>query len=245
MIKNTRRVQRGEASLSRERIIEAAIALLDGAGESGLTFRALAERLATGAGAIYYHVDNKTDLLNAAADAIVAAVLPAPAAPATGDAPVVTAPDASVAAAADASPQTAVRAIALAVFDAIDGHPWLGSALMQAPSALPMVRILESLGQQIRALGVAESAQWQAVSALLHYIIGVAGQNAANAQTARARNAVRDDFLGAVADGWAQLDAVHFPFTRGIAARLRVHDDRADFLAGVDYILTGVSTAGL
>ncbi|WP_414940446.1 hypothetical protein [Amycolatopsis sp. cmx-11-51] len=43
---------RAEA-LSRERIVEAAIALLDADGESGLTFKTLTERLTTGSGAIY------------------------------------------------------------------------------------------------------------------------------------------------------------------------------------------------
>ena len=73
MTKNTRRTQRGEPSLTRERIIAASIALLDSSGESGLTFRALAAHLATGAGAIYFHIDDKGDLINAACDAIVAA----------------------------------------------------------------------------------------------------------------------------------------------------------------------------
>ena len=40
-------------ALSKQRIVEAAIEILDNEGESALTFRALATRLATGAGAIY------------------------------------------------------------------------------------------------------------------------------------------------------------------------------------------------
>jgi len=40
--------------------------MLDVAGESGLTFRALAAELRTGAGAIYWHVANKSELLVAA-----------------------------------------------------------------------------------------------------------------------------------------------------------------------------------
>ncbi|MBJ6764564.1 helix-turn-helix transcriptional regulator [Myxococcaceae bacterium JPH2] len=55
--------ERREDALSRARIIEAAVELLDDEGESGLTFRALATRLATGAGAIYWHIANKNELL--------------------------------------------------------------------------------------------------------------------------------------------------------------------------------------
>ena len=75
MAKNARSIQRREESLSRDRIIEASIAILDGGGESGLTFRALSERLAIGPGAIYWHIANKSELLTAACDAIVARTL--------------------------------------------------------------------------------------------------------------------------------------------------------------------------
>ncbi len=48
MATQSRSPQRRESSLSREQIIEASIEILDNAGESGLTFRALSQRLATG-----------------------------------------------------------------------------------------------------------------------------------------------------------------------------------------------------
>src|SRR4051794_7764135 len=67
----TRRPERREEPLSRERVVEAAIELLDTAGEGGLTFRALAARLATGPGAIYWHVTGKDELLGAATDAVL------------------------------------------------------------------------------------------------------------------------------------------------------------------------------
>src|ERR1700721_2752166 len=84
--KKTSSSQRREESLSREQIIEAAIELLDGSGEGGLTFRILSERLATGPGAIYWHIANKSDLLTAACDAIVARTMEACATGATPEA---------------------------------------------------------------------------------------------------------------------------------------------------------------
>jgi len=224
MVKKTRTVQRREDSLSRERIVEAAIALLDGAGEDGLTFRALSEHLATGAGAIYWHVSNKSDLLIAACDAVVAE---------------------AVGACEDgATPEETVRALSLGMFDAMDEHPWVGSALIRAAGQLPTVRLFERLGQQVRALGVPEASQWAVASALLHYILGVGGQNAANRTSAQAREIERTEFLDAVASAWSQLDAVEYPFTRAAAVQLRKHDDRADFLAGVDLILGGIAGLG-
>jgi AcrR family transcriptional regulator len=221
MAKTTRGTPRREASLSREQIVEASIALLDSGGEGGLTFRALSERLATGPGALYWHVADKRDLLTAACDAIVARTLHAPS--------------------ADATPEAAIRALALGMFDAIDAHPWMGSALNRAPGESPIVRIVERIGQQLRALGVPDHEQWTAVSALLSYILGVAGQNAANTQLARTRGIVRSDFLDAVATAWSRLDADAYPFVRGMAGQLRTHDDRMDFLAGIDLILHGLA----
>ena len=221
MVKKTRGSQRREESLSRERIVEASIALLDLSGEGGLTFRALSERLATGPGAIYWHIDNKGDLLAAACDAIIVRTMVAPP--------------------GDATPEATIRILALGLFDAIDAHPWVGSAVNYAPGQLPALRILEGLGRQIRALGVPDDKQWTAVSALLHYILGVSGQNAANAEFGRANGIDRSSFLGEVSNTWSELDADEYPFARSIAGQLRDHDDRVDFLAGIDFILSGMA----
>lgn len=222
MVKKAPSSQRRDTSLSRDSIIEASIALLDASGEGGLTFRSLSERLATGPGAIYWHIANKSDLLGAACATIVARTV-----------------EASV---VGTTPEATIRALALGMFDAIDAHPWVGSALTRAPGQLPMVRILERLGQQVRALGVPDDEQWATVSALLSYILGVGGQNAANAQFAQTQGVDRSDFLEAVAATWSQLDPDEYPFARSVAGQLSTHDDRMDFLAGIDLILRGMGS---
>jgi AcrR family transcriptional regulator len=220
MARKARSSPRREESLSRDRIIEASIELLDSTGEGGLTYRTLSERLATGPGAIYWHIANKSDLLTAACDAIVARLM-----------------DARV---ASATPEAAIRALALGMFDAIDAHPWVGAALTQKPGQLPIVRILEGIGQQVRALGVPNEEQWTVAGALLNYILGVGGQNAANGQFARSHGIDRSEYLDAVAGAWSKLDPEEYPFTRSLAGHLRTHDDRIDFLAGIDLILRGI-----
>ncbi len=224
MAKRAKSVPRREESLSRERIIEASIELLDASGEEGLTFRTLSERLATGPGAIYWHIANKGDLLTAACDAVVARTINVTA---------VTIPEA-------ATPEKSIRAVALGLFDVIDEHPWVGSVLTSAQALSPIVRILERIGQQIRALGVPEEQQWAAVGALVAYIVGVSRQNAANGQLARMRGLDRGEFLEAVSTAWSRLDPEEYPFARSVAAKIRDHDDRLDFLAGIDLILRGI-----
>jgi hypothetical protein len=105
------------------------------------------------------------------------------------------------------------------------------------------VRILEPIGQQIRALGVPDEQQWASVGALMAYILGVSRQNAANGQLARTRGLDRSDFLEGVSTAWSQLDPQQYPFARSVARQIRDHDDRVDFLAGIDLILTGIKAS--
>ncbi|MFE2445514.1 TetR/AcrR family transcriptional regulator [Streptomyces sp. NPDC059426] len=242
MATRTRRSQRRTEALSRERIVEAAVELLDAAGEGGLTFRALTERLATGPGAIYWHVANKSELLDAVTDAVVAAALaiePAASAASVESAEPAKSPD---------SPQEKIRAVALGLFDAIDEHPWLAAQLTAQLSRSPWgpvtPRILESVGRQVSALGVPEGSQFTAASALVHYILGAAGQNAANGRDL-APDVDRGEFLGAASRAWQELDPDDYPFTRAVAEQMREHDDREQFLAGIDLVLTGITALHL
>jgi AcrR family transcriptional regulator len=221
MATKTQRAERRADALSKERIVGAAIEILDADGESALTFRALAARLATGSGAIYWHVANKNDLLAAATEDIIARVM--------------------TDVAGGAEPAAAIRAIALGVFDAIDAHPWVGAQFSREPWQSALLRVFEGFGGQLQALGVPDRARFDCASALLNYVLGLAGQYAAGARLLP-RETDRAAFLAAVAARWAQLDPAQYPFVREVAAQLPGHDDREQFLAGVNLILAGIAT---
>jgi hypothetical protein len=54
----------------------------------------------------------------------------------------------------------------------------------------------------------------------------------------------RDNYLEDVAAKWKALDAREYPFMRKVAAKyLPKHDDSAEFLAGIDLILGGITAA--
>lgn len=214
----------GRAVLSPERIVQAAIELLDAKGEDGLTFRALAAKLETGPGAIYWHIKNKDELLVAATDAIVAQTM------------------AGVRVAS--KPRETIHRIALGMFDAIDAHPWVGTQLARAPWEAAMLRIFEHIGQAVEALGVRGHGQFTIAQTVASYVIGVSIQNAAATQFARlalAPTTTRTDFLAAQVAQWKGLDAKEYPFTRKVAEHLADHDDREEYLAGLDLILGGAS----
>jgi AcrR family transcriptional regulator len=205
-------------ALSKERITSAAIEILDTDGEAALTFRSLATRLETGAGAIYHHVANKDELLATAADDVIARGV----------------------AVERSEPRDTVRAVALGVFDAIDAHPWVGTQLSRQPWQMAIMRIFEGIGGQLGALGVPEKDRFDSATALLSYILGLAAQYAAGARLL-ARETNRSDFLATIAEQWTHTDPAEYPFVHHVSTQLTDHDDRAQFLAGIDIILNGIT----
>ncbi len=223
MADKAQRAERRSDGLSKERIVEAATAILDADGEAALTFRALAARFSTGPGALYHHVANKDELLSAATNAIVARVM------------------AEVESSGE-QPREAIRIILLGVFDAIDDHPWVGTQLSREPWQTAVLRIFEGIGGQLKALGVPKGSRFEAASALVFYLLGLAGQYAAGARLI-SRETERKAFLTRIAAQWSELPAADFPFVHQMAAELPLHDDRQQFLAGIDLILTGIDVS--
>ncbi|MGC4963402.1 TetR/AcrR family transcriptional regulator [Gordonia sp. DT218] len=220
MATKTQRNERRSDALSKERIVEAAIEILDTDGESALTFRALTARLATGSGAIYHHVANKNELLVAATDDVIARAV--------------------TDMAEETEPREAIRGIASGVFDAIDAHPWVGTQLAREPWQSAIMQIFEGIGQQLQVLDVPERAQFNSASALVSYILGLAAQYSAGARLL-VRETDRSAFLATVTERWMQGDPATHPFLRQVATQFPEHDDREQFLAGIDLFLAGVT----
>lgn len=61
-------------TLSRDRIVDAALALLDAEGLDAVTMQALAKRLGVGTMSLYRHVNDKDDLVNAVAERVLRGV---------------------------------------------------------------------------------------------------------------------------------------------------------------------------
>lgn len=216
----TRTPRRSDA-LSRERIVAAAIELLDADGEEALTVRALTARLTTGRGAIYHHVSGMDALLAAAVDQAVEQATRQTFAPSDN-------------ARAD------VRALALCLFDAIDAHPWVGTQLSREPLQPAVFRIWKSIGAGLNGLGLTGAASSDAGAALTSYILGAAAQFAAGPRRTP-DPAARQAYLDSLAAAWIEQDAEDV--VRDAASQLRSHDDRAQFLAGIDIFLAGIAGA--
>ncbi|MCW2841382.1 MAG: transcriptional regulator, TetR family [Aeromicrobium sp.] len=216
---------RRRASHSMQSVMTEAVALLDEAGEPALTFRALASRLGTGVGSIYWYVASKDELLDRAADHVMADVLVAVE---------------KLPAAAD--PIDSMRAIAVALFAAVADRPWLGAYFMRDTGTQPnALKVYELIGQQVQRLDLTRRERFHAASAVIGYVIGIAadlGQQPP--QEVVDGTASRDDVLDRWADQWRALDREEFPFLHEIADEFAGHDDAEQFRAGLDLLLAGL-----
>ncbi len=216
---------RRRASHSMEAVLSEAVALLDQAGESALTFRALATRLGTGVGSIYWYVDNKDELLDRATDHVLEAVLADTERFTHGDDPI-----------------EDVRGIAVTLFDAIVCRPWLAAYFMRDTGVQPNgLLIYERLGEQVLRLGLTARESFYAVSAVIGFVVGIAadlGQEPP--QEVLDGTTSRDEFMARYADQWRQLDPATYPFVHHIVDEFAVHDDTDQFRAGLDLLLAGL-----
>ncbi|MGJ6965847.1 TetR/AcrR family transcriptional regulator [Streptosporangium sp. G11] len=207
-------------ALSQEIVIGAAVALLDEHGERGLTFRLLAERLNTGTGALYWHVANKDELVALAADQVLGHALAAPGL------------------AADAG--TGLRALAIAVFDALDRHSWAASHVTAPATLANALRLFDRIGTLVARTGLPAERHFAVSTAIFYYITGVSAQIIAPGTTVGATTS-RDAFLAQTAERWGKLDPADYPFLTRATTDLRDHDDRDQFIAGLDLLLDGLN----
>ncbi|PUA79390.1 TetR/AcrR family transcriptional regulator [Nocardioides currus] len=216
---------RRRAAHSMEAVISEAVALLDEAGDSALTFRALAARLGGGAASIYWYVASKDELLDRASDHVIAQVITDTAGFHGSEDPI-----------------DDLRAIAVTLFDAITDRPWLGAYFMRDTEVQPnALALYERLGQQVLRLDLTPRQSFHAVSAVMGFVVGIAADLGQKPPEEVVDGSVaRDEYIERFADQWRALDPAEFPFVHHIADEFAGHDDTEQFRAGLDLLLAGL-----
>lgn len=219
---------RNVPALSLEAVVEVAIALLDEAGESALTFRSLAARLGAGVGSVYWYVSSKDELLDRATDAVMGELL-ARTESLTGTV---------------GDPIATLRELSIALFGAMEAHPWLAAYLMRDISIQAnSLRVYERFGQQVLRLSLAPKESFHAVSAIINYVTGVGaemGQAPDRAGGVLLTELDRQAFLEGSADIWRATDPADFPFLHAVADEFADHKDEDQFTSGLDLMLAGL-----
>jgi AcrR family transcriptional regulator len=140
--------------LSRDRIIEAAIELVESEGLSALSMARLAERLGCGTMSLYRHVANKDELLTFMLS---------------------TAPDPPPTPADSSDWRVALTDWAAGLWDVYHRHPWVLQTASAGPPADPgQLAWLDAGLAALGGTGLAERDKLAAVMAILHYVRGAA-----------------------------------------------------------------------
>jgi AcrR family transcriptional regulator len=138
--------------LSRDRILETALALVDEHGIEALTMRRLGQALGFEAMSLYNHVENKDDLVNGNLDLVLAEGEP-PAERGDWDA--------------------AVRASAISVHQVLRRHPWAATLVMSPGHIRPVrLRYMDSLLGRLRQAGFSAETTYHAYHVLDAHIFG-------------------------------------------------------------------------
>lgn len=208
-----------------EAVLTEAVGLLDEAGESALTFRALAGRLGGGVASIYWYVQNKDELLDRAADHVMGTVL--------ADTDAFVARD---------DPIDALRNIGAALYDAAIERPWLGNYFLRNTGFQPnSLRLYERVGEQVMRLQLSPRQTFHATSAVIGFVIGLAadmGQELPEEVLSGELN--RDQYMARVTNQWRALDPAEYPFLHAVVDEFEHHEDREQFRAGLDLMLDGL-----
>jgi AcrR family transcriptional regulator len=137
--------------LSRERILGAALEVVDEQGIDALSMRKLGQSLGYEAMSLYNHVANKDDLLAGILDLVLAEMDPPD-------------PDGGL---------PAIRAAALSAHEALKRHPWAASMLMSPQGIRPArIQYMEGLLAALRGTGLSAETTYHAYHVLDAHIIG-------------------------------------------------------------------------
>jgi AcrR family transcriptional regulator len=203
---------RGEPPLTRERIVAAAVELLDAEGVGGLSMRRLADRLGSGVMSLYWHVDNKEDVLDLALDSVLE----------YRGAPQV------------AEPQDWRGEVVHMLEDwraSMLRHPWSASLLPRQALGRNTLGRLELLSKVLSRAGVADADLNVAIWSLWNYVMG--------ATLTRASFDLSDDDRAAAQRRLEHLSG-HDPTIE--RSRLLLDDDwDGVFRKGLGFLLDGLS----
>lgn len=121
-------------------------------------------------------------------------------------------------------------------------RPWLGAYLMRDTGAQPNgLPLYESLGREVMRLNLTPCQSLHAVSAVMGFVIGTAGDLGQQPpQEVLDGTISRDDYIERQADPWRALYPADFPFLRSITDAFAQRDDTEQFRAGPDLLLAGV-----
>ncbi|HEX6358683.1 TetR/AcrR family transcriptional regulator C-terminal domain-containing protein [Actinophytocola sp.] len=204
----------GRAVLTRERIVTAAVAMVEELGLDAVTMRGLARRLNVDTMSLYHHVDNRETLLNQVTEVVLANIeLP----PATG----VFRDD--------------VHAMAIAFRRVVLRYPHCAPlVLTRQLGSFTALAPVEAVLSIIRAAGFPPDRAVHVMRSVLAYLIGTLLREVSASPTFSGQN------LGGVERRRTELTDSTLPHVAESAPYLAVCDHEEEFEFGLDLLITAV-----
>ena len=206
--------KRGRPPLPRQRIVEAALALIDRDGAEALSMRSLANELGSGTATLYRHVAHRADIIALVVDAVFA------------DAGLTTGP---LPGEREGGWSERLRRLGHAMFEVLRRHPGVTRLLVEALPAGPhAMRLRETCIELLLLEGFAPGVAGTIFASLSRYVLGSALQ---------AASASRGDQAAL-----ASLDEERFPATAAVArAGNWPVSAETEFAFGLDLMIAGIA----
>jgi AcrR family transcriptional regulator len=221
-----RAARRRREPISREAIVDAAVALLDRDGFEALSMRALAEELGTGAASLYWHVGSKDGLLDLVFDRVIGEL--------------------EIPAAAPARWREQLKEVARAQRGACLRHPYIVQlSIGRIPMGPNAIRFSERMLAIMRAGGMPPRLAVQGylllISAINGFIMDEIGVGEdGGARPAQDPSAQRE--AAEMAGSYLKsLPAEHFPNLVELAGEYSVADDDERFEMLIDIFVDGLA----
>ena len=204
-------------ALSRERVLEAAVALADEAGIGALTMRRLAQELGVEAMTLYYYVARKDDILNGIVDIVLGEIeLSSP----------------------GAHWKPALRQMGISAYEVLVRHPWAASLVLSSSgTSQARLRYMESILGTLRQAGFSAEMTDHGYHALESHIMGFTlwevGMDLGSAE----------ELAGKATAFLRVLEHERLPYiTEHVHQHLKPRrpDDEGEFAFGLDLILDGL-----
>jgi AcrR family transcriptional regulator len=214
------RRSRARPALSRETIVDAALRVLDRDGAAGFSMRRLAQELGSGAGAVYWHVENKEQLLRLVFDRVIGE-LPLP----------------------ELDPDRWEEQVKQAGRDARElmrRHPGIAQlSFGRIPLGPNAIRYLEWQLSLLRAGGLSDEVAAFAGDLFGLYLGAFAYEESLGLSTPGDQADVAD-FIGEMREYFASLPADRFPNIAALAVELTSGDADDRFEFGLDVLVAGL-----
>jgi AcrR family transcriptional regulator len=212
--------KRARTQLSREAIVDAALRVLDREGASGLSMRRIAEELGRGPGALYWHVENKEQLIQLVFDRVIGE-LPLP----------------------DVEPERWREQVKQAARDERElmrKHPGIAElSFGRIPIGLNAIRYHEWHLSVLRAGGLSDKVAALAGDLIHLYVGAFSYEESVGLRTPTGDGSV-ESFIREMRDYLSSLPADLFPNTTALADGITAggHDERFEF--GLDVLIEGL-----